>query len=193
MKSISLSPDPRDAGATLSYKGALTAAMTRMAQDQDVVFVGYGVKHGGKAAGTLQHVPDHQLIETPVAENLMVGLAIGLALKGKRPVVFIERFDFILNALDAIVNHLDKIHEMSKGDFHPCIILRVVVGNRNKPLFTGATHTQDFTSAMLEMVKFPVKQLETPGQITHEYHKAHTNLCLPPLTSTMLVEYKDLY
>src|SRR5438477_13169810 len=131
----------------MTYKEALTAAMDELARDPMIRFIGYGVSIG-KAMGTLKNVPDSQLIEMPVAENLMVGFAIGLALKGLKPVVFIERFDFILNALDAVVNHLDKIGDISRGEFRPTIILRVVVGNRQKPLFTGETHTQDFSVAM---------------------------------------------
>jgi pyruvate/2-oxoglutarate/acetoin dehydrogenase E1 component len=80
----------------LTYKGQLTAAMNLLAADPAVRFIGYGVKIGGRAAGTLNNVSDSQLIETPVAENLMVGLATGLSLAGLKPIVFIERMDFIL-------------------------------------------------------------------------------------------------
>ena len=178
-----------------TYKQALTDSMTELATDPKVCFVGYGVKYGGMAAGTLKGVNPEQLIETPVAENLMVGLAIGLALAGRRPVVYIERFDFILNALDAIVNHLDKIAPLSQGQFHPAVILRVVAGNKRKPLFTGITHTQDFTSAMCHMVNFPIVRLENPAFIEEHYRSAHNALkgdekCPP--TSTLFVEMKDL-
>lgn len=127
-----------------SYKDALISAMDYLAADPLVRFIGYGVTNG-KAMGTLKNVSPSQLIEMPVAENLMVSFAIGLSLKGLKPVVFIERFDFILNALDAIVNHLDKIETISHGEFKPTMILRIVVGNQQKPLFTGKTHTQDFS------------------------------------------------
>src|ERR1700730_8083640 len=112
----------------MNYKKELTAAMDSLAQDPLVRFVGYGISIG-KAMGTLKNVAPAQLIEMPVAENLMVGFATGLALKGLKPVVFFERFDFILNALDAIVNHLDKIKTISRGEFNPTMILRIVVGN----------------------------------------------------------------
>lgn len=177
----------------ISYKEALTRSMTEMAKDPLVCFVGYGVKKG-RAAGTLKDVPEAQLIETPVAENLMAGLAIGLSLTGRRPVVYIERFDFILNALDAIVNHLDKFQRLSKEQFSPAIILRVVAGNKNKPLFTGLTHTQDFTDAMRKLVTFPVERLESAEGIEAAYSNAHASLTRkPPFnSSTMLVELKDL-
>lgn len=177
---------------SISYKGELTAAMEMLAADPLVRFVGYGVKIGGRAMGTLGRVSSDQLIEMPVAENLMVSFAIGLSLKGLKPVVFIERFDFILNALDAIVNHLDKIETISHGEFKPTMILRIVAGNRDKPLFTGKTHTQDFTYALRQLIHFPVFQIDTTDNAKYTqaiYGDALRNL---DLHSTAIVEYKDL-
>jgi pyruvate/2-oxoglutarate/acetoin dehydrogenase E1 component len=173
----------------LSYKEELTAAMESLAADPLVRFVGYGVRIGGRAQGTLKNVADSQLIEMPVAENLMIGFSIGLALKGLKPVVFIERFDFILNALDAIVNHLDKIETISRGEFKPTMILRIVVGNKSKPLFTGETHTQDFTAALNALVSFPLVTLPSAPYINLAYRVAHESL---DRHSTAIIEYKDL-
>ncbi|HSU68797.1 MAG TPA: hypothetical protein VLJ39_18090 [Tepidisphaeraceae bacterium] len=178
----------------MTYKESLTQAMSELARDPLVRFIGYGVRVGGRAAGTLAGVPESQLIETPVAENLMVGLATGMALSGLRPVVYIERMDFILNAMDAIVNHLDKIDVLSQGLFRPSVILRVVVGNKNKPLFTGVTHTQDFLGAIASMVSFPVVGLSQQDQIQPQYRLAHETISAAGAgrKSCMLVEYKDL-
>jgi pyruvate/2-oxoglutarate/acetoin dehydrogenase E1 component len=176
-----------------AYKDALSTAMVDLAKDPKVVFIGYGVRYGGLAAGTLKGVREEQLIETPVAENLMAGLGIGLALKGLRPVVFIERMDFILNALDAIVNHLDKIGRMSNGHFHPAVLFRVVIGNSAKPLFTGMTHTQNFSQPLRQMLSFPVTELKSETEVKSAYAEAYQALCAPVPRSTMLVEMKDMY
>lgn len=184
----------------MTYKESLTEAMEALAADPLVRFIGYGLLTG-RAGGTLKNVPVAQIVETPVAENLMVGLAIGMSLRGLRPVVYIERMDFILNALDAIVNHLDKIGPMSRNEFQPAVILRVVVGNKNKPLYTGATHTQDFSKGLRAMVNFPVIALGRPKsderpalcapdsfiQIQYELAEQRQR----EYRSTMLVEYKD--
>ena len=172
----------------MNYKKELTAAMDSLAQDPLVRFVGYGISIG-KAMGTLKNVAPAQLIEMPVAENLMVGFATGLALKGLKPVVFFERFDFILNALDAIVNHLDKIKTISRGEFNPTMILRIVVGNRNKPLFTGETHTQDFHVPFKQLITFPVVSLPNAEIIQQEYALAHKSLSDH---STTIIEFKDM-
>lgn len=173
-----------------AYREQLTLAMDNLAADKAVRFIGYGVKIGARALGTLKNVPEDRLVETPVAENLMVGLATGMSLAGLRPLVFIERMDFILNALDAIVNHLGAAKKISRGQFQPAAILRVVVGNRHKPLYTGLTHVQDFTEAVRQMVDFPVVRLTDTEQIASAYFEAHEGLHCG--RSTMLVEHKDL-
>ena len=63
----------------IEYKSELTRSMDYLAEDPAVRFIGYGVKFG-KAGGTLKNVPESQLVEMPVAENLMCGVAIGMAL-----------------------------------------------------------------------------------------------------------------
>lgn len=173
----------------INYKEALIQSNSKLAQNNLTRFIGYGLQKG-RALGTLKDVSANLIVEMPVAENLMVGFATGLALKGYRPVVFIERMDFILNALDAIVNHLDKIKKMSQGEFCPAVIIRCIVGNKNKPLYTGITHTQDFSEALRHMVSFPVIQLFSPEDIILGYEQAEMNINNG--ISTILVEYKDL-
>ena len=172
-----------------AYKDALTGAMETFAMDPKARFIGYGVKEPSRGGGTFAGVPKEQCVETPVAENLMVGLAIGMALAGLKPLVYIERADFMLNALDAIVNHLDAMQGISKGEFIPTVILRIVVGNKDKPLYTGPTHTRDFSDALEKMVSFPVLRLRIPEEVIHGYANAITGLSF---CSSALFEYKDL-
>ena len=170
----------------MSYKDALIRANTVLAADPKVRFIGYGLQKG-RALGTLKNVPDQQIIEMPVAENLMLGMAIGLSLTGLRPVVFIERMDFLMNCMDALVNHLDKIKGISKGEFDPAVIIRCIVGNVKKPLYTGATHTQDFSNALRDMIDIPVYQLLTESMVNKGYELLDARK-----ESAILVEYKDL-
>jgi pyruvate/2-oxoglutarate/acetoin dehydrogenase E1 component len=171
--------------------------MTMLGKDPRSRFLGYGLTKpdsaglAAGAAGTLVGVPMGQRIETPVAENLMAGLAIGLSLKGYKPLVFYERFDFVINALDAIVNHADKIRGMSRGQFNPAILFRVVVGNRSKPLFTGVTHTRNHAAAIRELVSFPVIELTAAEAVEPAYNRAKADQ--EAGISTMLVEIKDLW
>ena len=170
------------------YKDALVSGNAILADDPLTRFVGYGLKKG-RAYGTLANVADEKIIDMPIAENLMTGVAIGLSLKGLRPILFFERMDFTLNAADAIVNHLDKIAALSHGEFSPAVIIRAVVGNRDKPLYTGLVHTQDLTKAFKAMVDFPVVQLRWASSIVDSYQQARRDQIKG--VSTMLVEYRD--
>lgn len=177
----------------ITYKNQIKKSMQILAQDHKRVFIGYGVKIGGKAAGTLEGINPNQLIETPVAENLMLGLAIGLSLQGYKPVVFYERFDFVMNAMDALVNHLDKIKEISNGQFNPSVIIRVVVGGTKKPFFTGITHTQDYSNSLYTMLhSCKVINLDKPSNIIYEYDQALMNSDHYGISS-IIIEEKDRY
>ena len=171
----------------MSYKDELTKANTQLALDPKTRFIGYGLMKG-RALGTLKFVPDTQIIETPVAENLMMGMAIGMALTGLKPVVFIERMDFLMNAMDALVNHLDKIKDISHGEFDPKVIIRCIVGNTKKPLYTGATHIQNFGSPLVEILQnISIYDVDAPDYVEGIYR-----IAMERSNSAILIEYKDL-
>lgn len=175
----------------MTYKETLTQAMTELGKDPRVQFCGYNTRYG-KAAGTLSGVSEDQLNEFPLAENLMMGAAIGMSLDGFIPVVWFERMDFVLIALDAIVNHLDKLASLSDGMHKPACIIRCCVGNSKVPLFTGATHTQNVSKAIREMVTFPVWELSCKNDIANACRDALHRASVKN-QSTMIVEFKDLY
>ena len=136
-----------------SYKDAMIESMTHLGK-LGAIFIGYNVKYGN-AIGTLKNVPDDQKLETPVAENLMAGLAIGMSFEGFLPVLYYERHDFMMVAADAIINHIDKIERISHGEFKCPIIIRAVTADAG-PFYSGITHSQDFTEVFRRAVSFPV-------------------------------------
>jgi len=142
-----------DEESQLSYKNAVEVAMTELG-NQGAIFIGYNVARGD-AMGTLKNVSSDQKLETPVAENLMSGLAIGMSFEGFLPVIYFERHDFILVAMDAIVNHIDKIERISHGEYKVPIVIRAVTADAG-PFYSGITHSQDFTKMLREAVSFPV-------------------------------------
>jgi hypothetical protein len=137
----------------ISYKDAMNLAMKKLG-DAGAVFIGYNVAKGD-AMGTLKSVPIEQKLETPVAENIMAGLAIGMSFEGFKPVLYFERHDFMLVAMDAIVNHIDKIERISHGEYKVPVIIRAVTADAG-PFYSGITHSQDFTNMLKEAVSFPV-------------------------------------
>lgn len=172
------------------YRDHLIEAMCQLGKDPSVVFVGYNCRYG-KAGGTLAGVSEDQLIEMPLAENLMLGAAIGMSLDGFIPVVWFERCDFLTCAMDALVNHLNQIFQLSDGVHAPVCIIRVCVGNKYSPLFTGPTHTQNFANAINRLVTFNVVQLSFVETI-----QTHYKLALDAAKkghSTMLIEFRDNY
>jgi pyruvate/2-oxoglutarate/acetoin dehydrogenase E1 component len=171
----------------MKYKEAVKKSMEMLAEMENVVFMGYNISFGSQGYGTLKDIPKEKKIETPVAENLMIGLATGMALEGYHPVVFFERHDFMLNALDGIVNHLSKIEQLSLGEFNPSVIIRAAVGSKN-PLNPGIQHIQDFSRLFKEIVGFPVYTPKTSLEVGEAY-----NIAKDSKKSVMIIEWRDLY
>jgi pyruvate/2-oxoglutarate/acetoin dehydrogenase E1 component len=137
-------------GAILSYADEVTKAMEWLGNQPMTVFVGQQVRFDGQRLhATLKGVPMERRIEMPVAENFQMGFCTGLALEGYIPISVYPRFDFLLLAADALINHLDKLPLM--GGFKPKVIIRTAVGS-SKPLDPGHQHTQDHTEAFRKML-----------------------------------------
>jgi pyruvate/2-oxoglutarate/acetoin dehydrogenase E1 component len=175
----------------MTYKEAATQRMLEFAADPKARFVGYGLLDGKGGNGTMKTIPNEKIVETTVCEGLMVGIAQGLAMQGFKPMVLIERADFIWRAMDAIVLHLDQCEDISRGEFKPGVIIRVVIGNKEKPLFTGPTHTGDPYDALRDILKMLVFRTSCPDGIKFWYSVATERQKRGE--STMIFERKDLY
>jgi pyruvate dehydrogenase E1 component alpha subunit len=154
----------------LSFKDAIIQSMDELASD-DAVFIGYNVARG-HAMGTLKNVPPEQMIETPVAENLMAGLAMGISFEKRKAVVYYERHDFMYVAADAICNHIDKIKRISHGEYDVPVIIRAVVADSG-PFYSGPTHSQDLTNMFRQVVDFPIFEPKTAREAIIAYKKAY--------------------
>src|SRR5512147_1942449 len=120
------------------YLSELRRAMTMLAQDPRVVFVGQGVRYNShRMFDSLADVPMDSRIEMPVAEDFQMGFCTGLALAGHIPVAIYPRWDFLLLAANQLINHLDKAHLFG---WSPKVIVRVAVG-ATSPLDPGPQHS----------------------------------------------------
>jgi|TARA_B100001971_G_scaffold114329_1_gene105255 pyruvate/2-oxoglutarate/acetoin dehydrogenase E1 component len=173
------------------YFQALSDAMTWLAEQGDTVFLGQAVEVPGTAmSNTLQQVDKAKLIEMPVAEEMQMGVSIGLAMAGTVPVSIFPRWNFLLLAVNQLVNHLDRMPKISNGGFSPKVIIRTSVG-AERPLHPQHQHVGDFTDpfkAMLENIE--VIRLQESEQIVNSYKRAYER---EDGRSTILVEYGDYY
>ena len=171
----------------MTYKEELIKAMEMLAEDKNTIFLGYNVKYGPQMNKTLTTVPQEQLLEMPVAENLIMGVAMGLSLTGYRPVVCFERMDFMLSCMDAIVNHLSKLPVIANDQFDCRVIIRACIGH-NEPLDPGIQHTGDYLPIFQSILRFPVIRLFHADTIANWYKVAFEST-----TPIMLVESKKFY
>jgi len=171
----------------MNYTDQLTNAMTMLSRLPKTLFVGQSTRYDGQAVfQTLSGVPMDQRIEMPVTENLQMGFCTGLAMEGFLPVSIFPRFDFLILAMDALVNHLDKIPLYS--DFRPKVIVRTAVG-ASSPVNPGPQHVQDYTEAFRLMLKTVyVIDLKRAEDIVPGYELA---LKLPQ--SVLLIEHMAEY
>ena len=165
--------------------------MNYLAEDKRVVFLGQAVRVPGTAMSTtLKEVNNKKLIELPVAEEMQMGITNGLALNGLIPVSIYPRWNFLLLAMNQLINHLDKIKIMSNGGFKTKAIIRTGIGSQ-RPLHPQHQHIGDFTDSIRMMcTNIEIIRLEEPSEIFPAYKKA---LNREDGKSTIIVEYGDYY
>lgn len=137
----------------MTYKESIIDAMAWLGEQPDTLFIGQTVVFGGSFfASSLEKVPMEKRLEFPLAEEMQMGASLGLALSGETCVISIyPRIDFVLLALNQLVNHIDKIGVMSDGKMRPRIIIRTAIGPK-KPLDGGPQHTQNHVAAIKAML-----------------------------------------
>ena len=172
-----------------NYHDELTLAMTWLGQQERTIFLGQGVGNPGTGmSASLKDVPLEKRIEMPVAEEMQVGMSIGMSLQGFIPICIIPRWNFALRAADQIINHLDRLPLYSGGGYLPKVIIRVAVPSSN-PFDPGPQHDADFTEAFKLMLRtVDVFTLPSVNSVGLGYRMAFENS-----RSTILVEYTDLY
>jgi pyruvate/2-oxoglutarate/acetoin dehydrogenase E1 component len=173
------------------YMDELSRAMTYLGQQENPVFIGQSVEVAGTAMrNTLLEVSAEKLIELPVEEDFQMGIAIGMALSGLVPVSIFPRWNFLLLATNQIVNHLDKLKELTQLDTPGKVIIRTGIGSEN-PLHPGPQHTGDFTEAFRLMCPhLNIVRLDSKEMIFDEYKKAYER---KDGVSSILIEWSDKY
>ncbi|KIR64493.1 MULTISPECIES: alpha-ketoacid dehydrogenase subunit beta [Micromonospora] len=118
---------------TLTLGKALNAGLRRaLEHDQKVVIMGEDVgKLGGVfriTDGLQKDFGDQRVIDTPLAESGIIGTAVGLAIRGFRPVCEIQFDGFVYPAYDQIVSQVAKMHYRSQGKVRIPMVIRIPYG-----------------------------------------------------------------
>jgi pyruvate/2-oxoglutarate/acetoin dehydrogenase E1 component len=173
----------------MKYKDELIKSMKWLGEKENTLFLGQATLFSGHAiSSTLTEVPKEKLIELPVMEEVQMGMCTGLSLEDYVPISIYPRFNFLMLAINQLVNHMDKMKAMSRGMLVPKVIIRVAVGAR-KPLNGGSQHTQDFTESIKHMLTDTVLvELTEPKQVSSTFEDAYNRN-----GSTVVVEWGDYY
>ena len=129
------------AEVTLIEAGRL-AAQQEMRRDPTVWVLGEDVGRGGlwgQYKGFLDEFGADRAVSTPISESTIMGAGLGAALVGTRPIIEMRIFDFVMCAMDELVNQIAKIRYMFGGQAKPAVVVRMPHGMwRN----SAAQHSQ---------------------------------------------------
>jgi pyruvate/2-oxoglutarate/acetoin dehydrogenase E1 component len=139
--------------AEMRYREALNAALREeMARDERVILMGEDIGVFGGAFkvtdGLLEEFGERRVRDTPISENTIVGVGVGAAMTGLRPVVELMTINFALLAFDQIVNHAAHIHYMFGGQARVPLVVRMPQGAGHQ---LGPTHSHCLESLFLHI------------------------------------------
>jgi pyruvate dehydrogenase E1 component beta subunit len=129
-------------GAVTLVEAVRLAALQEMRRDNRVWVLGEDVARGGlwgQYKGFLDEFGPERVVSTPISESTIMGAGLGAALVGTRPIIEMRIFDFVMCAMDELVNQIAKVRYMFGGQAKPAVVVRMPHGMwRN----SAAQHSQ---------------------------------------------------
>jgi acetoin:2,6-dichlorophenolindophenol oxidoreductase subunit beta len=159
-----------------------------MRRDSSVYVFGEDVALGGPFGVTKELAEEfgvNRMVNTPISEGTVMGLAIGAATAGLRPVVEIMFIDFITLAMDQLVNHAAKLHYMSGGQLKIPLTVRVQCGISGT---MGAHHSQSLEAWLAHVPGLKVVMPATPADA-----KGLLKSAIRDDSPVVFVEHRGLY
>ncbi|MBF0523102.1 MAG: alpha-ketoacid dehydrogenase subunit beta [Candidatus Omnitrophica bacterium] len=127
-----------------------------------------------------------RVINTPISESSLVGVASGMAMRGLRPVLEIMFGDFMTLGMDQLVNHASKFHYMYNGQVDVPMFIRTPMGGRRG---YGPTHSQTLEKLLLGIPGIKVLALSQ----RHSFHDIYIHAVTKEKCPVILIENKALY
>ncbi len=172
-----------------TYVKAINGALARaMRDDARVIVIGEDVAEGGPyqaTEGLADEFGRERVLNTPISESAVCGIAVGAAQAGLRPVVEIMFIDFITLALDQLVNQAAKAHFMSGGQLSVPMVLRTQGGSGGR---AGAQHSQSLEAWLTHIPGLKVVMPATAADAAGLLHSA-----IADPNPVVFVENKSLY
>jgi pyruvate dehydrogenase E1 component beta subunit len=174
----------------MRYREALNAAMREeMKADESVFIMGedIGVFQGAfkVTQGLLEEFGEKRVRDTPISENTIVGMGVGAAMGGLRPVVELMTINFSLLALDQIVNCAASIRYMFGGQVTVPMVIRMPQGAGHQ---LGPTHSHSFEALYLHV---PGLLVAVPS--TAEDAKGLLKAAIRDDNPVIFIEHESLY
>jgi pyruvate/2-oxoglutarate/acetoin dehydrogenase E1 component len=149
---------------TLTYAQAIREAHAQsLARDSRVFVIGQGLWSPWYAGSSLDGLEIEfgrdRILDTPVSENAVTGMAVGAALAGMRPIVFHPRMDFMLLAVDPIVNQAANWPYLFDGQIPVPLVIRAVINRGGEQ---GAQHSQALHAMFMHVPGLKVLMPSTP-------------------------------
>jgi pyruvate/2-oxoglutarate/acetoin dehydrogenase E1 component len=193
MTSLATPVAAAEAGAGVEERTGAEAVRTAleelMASDERVFLMGedIGVYGGafGVTAGLLERFGAARVRDTPIAESAIVGAGIGAALTGLRPIVEIQFSDFVVNAMDMLVNQAAKIHYMLGGVPTVPLVVRLPTGAGTG---AAAQHSQSLEAWFVHVPGLKVVMPSNPADARNLLHAA-----VADPNPVLFLEHKLLY
>jgi len=176
--------------AEMRYRDALNAALREELQrDERVFLMGEDIGVFGGAfkvtAGLLEEFGEKRVRDTPISENTIVGMGVGAAMTGLRPVVELMTINFSLLAFDQIVNHAAHIHYMFGGQATVPLVLRMPQGAGHQ---LGPTHSHCLEAMFMHVPGLLVATPATPADA-----KGLLKTAIRDENPVIFIEHESLY
>jgi pyruvate dehydrogenase E1 component beta subunit len=159
------------ASRELSYRDAIREAHVQaLERDPRVFLIGEGIDDPGGVFGTTAGLAERfgrdRVMDIPIAENAMTGVAAGAAMTGMRPVFIHMRVDFLPMAMDQLVNHAAKWSYMTGGRVKVPLTVRAVIG---RGWGSAAQHSQSLQAMFAHVpglqVLMPASPYDAKGML----------------------------